>query len=559
MTASSGRNLSDYWRIDSSDIRMREMASVLGGASAIASFLGSETGVQWVGEDYHITSGDLVGVEADLLSGIEPPFPGRAVDRLMGRLIGDIGRRRWSLPVEKVEGWRGLDRIERDELRRVYGMLEDTYSCRRFQEIFPVLGEYMKAAKPALPGSPEGLPGIAWEAEFPRDFVIHIWESVSLSEADIPSWFPEALEEAALYFVSMKQVYEKENRQVVRLRLAEEVFHRLRQYPRGRAVPVEWYADMFRESLAESSGQTVRHTGSGQDGIMEDLWTPQLLSAGPGEWERAPGGDRDEDGEDITRMLNRIGNSGCLTRIKNADFDRRVYNETRALVEREIRQVQQFFDKITFLESRWRYGRKSGKIDGRRLTRAGAGKTNVFKMRDIKDKSSLGVLLVMDVSASMNQYRLEVQKTACIFSEALRPLSSRLWFEVITYTGKELYLGSDVQLSRLASPVMPLSLNNIWVGGGTPTAEALGAGFLLLQEKGLDRNLIIHFTDGHSRREDRIALVLDRCARFNTDVITISVKTRQEDLYGKNRVEVINEVSELPNAVTGMLTTIFRH
>lgn len=560
MTEPRRQSLSDYWRIDASDVRMRDMASVLGGAAAMASFLGSRTGVQWVGEEYQIRSDELTGVNADLLSGADPPFPGALVDRLMGGLVADIGRERWSLPVEKAAGWSTLDRVERDELRRVHALLEDTYSFRRFRSMFPVLGAYMQSSKPPLPPGPEGLPGIAWEKEFPRDFVIQTWEMVSLLETDISSWFPEALEEAVLYLLSMKSVYEGEDDPAVRLSLAEKVFHRLRKYPRGRAVPVEWYTEMFRESAQALPKQMARLTGGGgQAGRIEDLGAPQEAVPLPGEWERYTGDWKAEEGEDITRMLNRIGSSGCLTRIKNAEFDASAYHETRALVEREIRQVRQYFDKITFLESRWRHGRKEGKIDGRRLTRAAAGKNNVFKVRDIKDKSSLGVLLIMDVSASMNQYRLEVQKTACIFSEALRPLTSRLWFEVITYTGKELYLGSDVQLSRLASPVMPLSLKDIWVGGGTPTAEALGAGFLLLQEKGLDRNLIIHFTDGHSRREDRIALVLDRCGRYNTDVVTISVKTRQESLYGKDRVEVIGEVSELPEAVAGMLKNIFKH
>ena len=150
-----------------------------------------------------------------------------------------------------------------------------------------------------------------------------------------------------------------------------------------------------------------------------------------------------------------------------------------------------------------------------------------------------------------------LNKTACIFAEALQPLSPKIWYEVVTYTGKGLHSGSDVQLSRLASSKMKLSLESIWAGGGTPSGEAIAAALLLLKRRSAHRKMIIHFTDGCPKDTFTVKQALRQCRKGGVDVITISVEVNQSDLYGQGKVVVINRVSELPGGIMDMLKRIY--
>ena len=113
-------------------------------------------------------------------------------------------------------------------------------------------------------------------------------------------------------------------------------------------------------------------------------------------------------------------------------------------------------------------------LDGRGLTRIAAGKSTVFKRRD-RHRGSTAIVCLLDVSASMKSHMPTVHRAAYVVAEALRGLSPRAWYEVLTYTSGGLHPGAPVQLTRLASPGMPLSLRDVWCDGGTPTGEAIAA------------------------------------------------------------------------------------
>jgi len=133
-----------------------------------------------------------------------------------------------------------------------------------------------------------------------------------------------------------------------------------------------------------------------------------------------------------------------------------------------------------------------------------------------------------------------------------------VWYEVLTYTSGGLQPGAMVQLTRLASPGKTLSLSNVWSEGGTPTGEAIAVALLLLRRRTARRRLVLHFTDGHPKNTYVVRQALEMCRREHVDVVTVSVGTPQETLYGSGKCEVAYTVSELPGVLYRLLPRLYR-
>ncbi len=173
----------------------------------------------------------------------------------------------------------------------------------------------------------------------------------------------------------------------------------------------------------------------------------------------------------------------------------------------------------------------------------------VYNIPEKKNRPSLAIILLLHVLASMRSHLTKVCMTACIFSEALTPLYPTVWHELVTYTGKGLESGTSVQLMRIASPAMRLSLNDIWSDGGTPTGEAIAAALVPLTRRHSRRGLIIHFTSGHPKNKYVVRQGSEQCHNARIDVTTVSVAAGQNDLYASGNGRVISRVSELLGAV----------
>jgi hypothetical protein len=110
------RNLSDYWRIDRSSDRSRELASILGGAAAQAELVQhrlSRRGVSSLGHPP-----PPVVLDPRLLSGFGAPVPSRVVDCLVGRAIRR-GRAAHAARSTHPTGRAGVDvRCDRHEFTR---------------------------------------------------------------------------------------------------------------------------------------------------------------------------------------------------------------------------------------------------------------------------------------------------------------------------------------------------------------------------------------------------------------------------------------------------------
>ena len=555
------RNLSDYWRIDRSDDHNTEMASILSGATNAVNLLGGRYGVQWAGESIFVRNRRMIGLDADLLAGFKAPIPGQAVDIIIGMAIHNTGRGQWTLPIEGYEAWPRLNRDERTELRGVHHILEDVYVAVRLKKLSTTLFEYLRAFRRAVyrPGTYVG--GRIAAGAVQRRALVELWTAVCLYNekmTTVPSELAAALENLQ----ARTRHYTLEDDPRARMILAADVWQWLQRFPHDPGTGSLMGLDIVPALPDDTVVIQIRQPTSGGSGggSLQDL--SQFLNKPPNPDTRPqpfmPTTRVDEsNARDLTQELSQAGISGCLTRIQNGTYDAAAHREIKVLVATEIRQVHRLFARFELLESRWRHGLTEGKLDGPRLSKAGAGKTTVFKRRDVRDKSSMGVILLMDVSASMDMFMVHANKAACIFAEALRPLYPRLWYEVITYTGDGLHAGADVQLSRLASSTMRLSLKNIWLHGGTPTAEAIAAAMLMLKKRRKHRSVIIHFTDGHPKDARKVRQVLARCRQEDVDVLTISVKISQKNIYGPGKSEVIDAVPALPGAITRMVKSLY--
>jgi len=555
-------NLSDYWRVDRSADRSRELASILGGAAAQAELV-----------QYRLSRSSGGGrapapvpvvLDPRLLSGFGAPVPGEAVDCIVGLAVREAAVRALSADSSFWSGWKELDKPEQREFMLLHRALDEVYVAARLSRLSKALAAYLRAMRdmlgPADSGSPESAHGIAAT----RDSVLRGWLWGRLFGGKLPSPDTSATA-AAIHQLDVRAGrYLSMRSPLKRLELAGEIWNWLAVFPRaepGADWWLFWAADAPTYEPGQSTKRQMRDNlrGGSESGSLVDM-TRYLgeLSPGPpagaGEGESAVRGGV----ELVTDELRELGVRAAVTAMKDARFDLDDYERVCAEMAPEIDAMRHVFSRLDDVRARWRYGLRRGRIDGRGLTKVAAGKTNVFKSRDRQQGSSMALVFLVDVSASMRSYMTVVNRAACVVSEALRELAPRVWYEVVTYTSGGLHPGAPVQMTRLAASGMKLSLRDVWSDGGTPTGEAIAAALLTLRRRQAARKLVLHFTDGHPKDTYVVRQALELCRRFGVDVLTVSVGASQDMLYGAGKCEVAYSVPELTSVLARVLPRIYR-
>jgi Mg-chelatase subunit ChlD len=558
------RHLSDYWRVDRSTDRSRELASVLGGAAAQAELV--QTRLSGAGRLSGVPSPPPVFLDPRLLSGFSAPVPSEVVDCLVGLAVRDGALRVLSVDSSLWTGWNNLDETARAEFALTHRVLEEVYVSARLARLSRTLAAYLRAMRHTLGYGIANVAGCAVSSVPTREAVLHSW---LFRRLDGPHGLAESAAGIGADVAALDRLtkpYLMTRDPLRRLALAAEVWQWLSAYPRGSTdSTASWPWNDDRESgWPESDVRRQMRAnvhGGGESGRLIDLGQ-QLQEALPlpavsDEWRHGmhPEGG---DAEMVTAELHEMGVRAAVTAIKDARFDLGDYERVSAEVARDVDAMRHAFSRLDDVRSRWRYGVRRGKIDGRGLTRAAAGKTDVFKSRDRQHGSSLALVFLVDVSASMRSYMPVVNRAACVVAEALRDLAPRVWYEVLTSTSGGLHPGAPVQLTRLAATGKPLSMRDVWTDGGTPTGEAIAAALLILRRRKAARKLILHFTDGHPKDTYVVRQALELCRRLGVDVLTVSVGASQEALYGEGKCEVAYSVSELTSVVARLLPRIYR-
>ncbi|MDP2728263.1 MAG: hypothetical protein Q8P59_12055, partial [Dehalococcoidia bacterium] len=139
--------------------------------------------------------------------------------------------------------------------------------------------------------------------------------------------------------------------------------------------------------------------------------------------------------EDLSKSVAQVvGNTNCVAQTKKADYNGPAAQRAREQVEGEITELRRIFQQQNHEESRYLSGLNRGKLDTRRLARAGAGNFHVFRRREVLGKPDLDVILLLDVSGSMANRMGTVWATAAVFGEALITVDG-INFLCLTYTG----------------------------------------------------------------------------------------------------------------------------
>jgi len=555
--------LSDYWRIDRCADRSRELSSVVGGISSqvdlVQKALRRHTGTREAGYS------PLV-LDTSLLSSFSAPFPGAVVDCLTGLAVREAALRMLSVDSSELPQWDQLSLEDRTGFERVHRVLEEVYAVDRLRECSETLSLYVEAMRRLMELDARALWQRLAGAPVTREVVVEMWlltrRGWGMPEASLTS-----LKQAVDTLDRLFSDYCKQEEPTERLAMALHAWHWLREIPRG---PVEgrdgplWLDEsaVADDSEAHALRRQLRKNvlGGAEAGSLADLsaFLMESASSVPVDDGNRGNGASESSDLDLTADLRELGIRAAETHIKNAEYDADAHERVASQVAGEIEAVRHVFARLDAVEARWRHGLDRGRVDGSRLTKAAAGKTRVFKRRERQRHRSMALVFLVDVSASMRSYMPVVNRAACVLSEALRGLAPRVWFEVLTYTSGGLHPGSPVQLTRLATPGLPLSLNGVWTDGGTPTGEAIAAASLVLAGRHAERKLVLHFTDGHPKDTYVVRQALEVCRRSGIDVLSVSVGASQEGLYGAGKCEVAYSVSELPEVLSRLLPGLYR-
>lgn len=181
----SGTNLSDYWRTDHSAVRASDLASVLEGARAAVSMMEGKLPVRWLSQGM---SGPGIWLDPSVLNGFEPPFPGKAVDVVIGLALHEVGHEKWTRPFPRGTRLNRLSTRQCETLFSIHNILEDAYVDTHTGRLSPVLGEYITTARQAFVSRKGAEIACEMLREAPnRENVLDVWAGISLYHLPLTS------------------------------------------------------------------------------------------------------------------------------------------------------------------------------------------------------------------------------------------------------------------------------------------------------------------------------------------------------------------------------------
>ncbi|GAH74637.1 unnamed protein product, partial [marine sediment metagenome] len=201
-------SLSDFWRQDASDDRVRELTSVLRGSDSLIGVMGSgvravwstngESQTWWVRTKQGKPAEMRVFLDYSPLRDLTPPFYGESVDEVIGYAAHEGGHCLWSSESSKDEVERILAgrttgrRISNlpkavEEVLRVANILEDAFIDYHVGDEWPVLGEYIRISRTKISSQrPIDLELIARDVKPTYNQMVNLWIACSLYDYPLP-------------------------------------------------------------------------------------------------------------------------------------------------------------------------------------------------------------------------------------------------------------------------------------------------------------------------------------------------------------------------------------
>jgi len=201
-------SLSDFWRQDASDDRVRELTSVLRGSDSLIGVMGSgvravwstngESQTWWVRTKQGKTPEMRVFLDYSPLRELRPPFSGESVDEVIGYAAHEGGHCLWSSADSKTEvenqlaqrlaGKRRQNIPQAvEEVLRVANILEDAFIDYHVGDQWPVLGEYIRISRTKIASRrPIDLDLIATNSKPTYNLMCNLWIACSLYDYPLP-------------------------------------------------------------------------------------------------------------------------------------------------------------------------------------------------------------------------------------------------------------------------------------------------------------------------------------------------------------------------------------
>lgn len=259
--------------------------------------------------------------------------------------------------------------------------------------------------------------------------------------------------------------------------------------------------------------------------------------------------------EDITQDVHQITGGSAYGREVTISTASATPHESRLLevktmpIANEIAKRFVFDKKLRVRNSR---SLPEGKVDKRRLYKAGAGNYNIFTQRDVLSAPSLAVILLTDVSGSMSGEKLKMAVATTMALKTALKLIDGVSLMALAY-----HSDFNTELSRIYDDQMKDFRMGIKHGGGTPSGEAIAACMVQASKflKGKEK-MIIHVTDGAPDDHMKVAKAVDYCIKNGVEVITVAIDcymgTEVQKSY-KGMIENISSIRELPEKVATLL------
>lgn len=261
--------------------------------------------------------------------------------------------------------------------------------------------------------------------------------------------------------------------------------------------------------------------------------------------------DRSQAADQASSQASQSNFVGGLNsdRISRTPDDEVEYERLKGSVSGEIRELQ----RRIVAEYQTRTRRRnvvsdSGRLDGRRLSRALMGDHRIYREKTKRQLPYPAVSVVLDCSGSMGGVEIEIAKQALIaVAEVNQSLGVKT--ELIGYEGSgvEIVKRFDEDLNKARGKI-----GSMRAAGGTPTAEALWeAGNRIVASKE-ERKLILLITDGYPNDPQGAKQVADMIAATGIELYGVGIGCDAVGTFCRYW-DVIQKPEDIATSVLGAL------
>lgn len=189
---------------------------------------------------------------------------------------------------------------------------------------------------------------------------------------------------------------------------------------------------------------------------------------------------------------------------------------------------------------------KGRKLSSRNLSRIISGDPRVFEVCDEGYEVDTAVLLLQDVSGSMEGEKIKVAAQALYATALSMSGIDGLQLSAMTFPGNSIVLRPNENARRHQSRF------ELGAWGSTPMTEALQVGTRMLVQSGKARLIMIVLTDGRPDNHDTSATAIAAAQAQGIEVYGVGILTPQyRDLFDK--WVTITDLQELPEKLSAMV------